>query len=204
MVECTIGEREAKKLDIIPVSNNTVLCCIDTMSKHILTIVGSVKKSEFYSLQVGKSMDVANPDNLLVYVRYLFEGTLQEDFLLRRPLATQTTGEEIFNLIDIFMRTNRIDWTLCVGICTDRAKAMTGKYTGLIAHTRKVCSSILWLHCSVHREALTAKDLLSVVNDAVKLVNFIKARLLNSWLFTLLCNDMGNEHKALLLHTEVR
>ena len=47
-------------------------------------------------------------------------------------------------------------------------------------------------------------DLLSVLNDAVKLVNFIKAHLLNSRLFTLLCNEMGSEHKALLLHTEVR
>ena len=85
---------------------------------------------------------------------------------------------------------------------------MTGKHTGLIAHIREVCPSIHWLHCSVHREALAAKnmpaDLLAVLNDAVKLVNFIKARPLNARLFTLLCNEMGSEHKALLLHTEVR
>ena len=48
-----------------------------------------------------------------------------------------------------------------------------------------------------------SQNLLSVLNDAVKLVNFIKARPLNSRLFTLLCNEIGSEHKALLLHTEV-
>ncbi|XP_062417978.1 zinc finger BED domain-containing protein 5-like [Pungitius pungitius] len=209
MVQCMIGEKEAKKLDMIPVSNNTVSRRIDAMSEDILAVLLSrVKKSEFYSLQVDESTDVANLANLLLYVRYLFEGSVQKDFLFCRPLATRTTGQEIFNLIDDFMRTNGINWERCVGICTDGAKSMTGKHTGLIAHIRRVCPSISWLHCSIHREALAAKhmpdDLLAALNDAVKLVNFIKARPLNSRIFTLLCNEMGSEHKSLLLHTEVR
>ena len=143
------------------------------MSEDILAIlVSRVKKSEFYSLQVDEPTDIENLAYLLVYVRYLFEGTVQGDFLFCLPLATQTTGVEIFNLIDNFMRTNGIDWERCVGICTDGAKSMTGKHTGLIAHIRRVCASISWLHCSVHREDLTAKnmpaDLLAVLNDAVK------------------------------------
>lgn len=108
----------------------------------------------------------------------------------------------------VFMRTKGIDWTRCVGNCSDGAKSMTGKHTGLIAHSRKVCPPIQWLHCIDHREALAAKnmpaDLLSLLYAAVKLVNFIKARPLNSRVFTLLCNEMGSEHNALLLHTEVR
>lgn len=60
MVKCMTGEREAKNLDMIPVSNNTVSHCIDTMSEHILaTLVSRVKKSEFYSLQADESTDVA-------------------------------------------------------------------------------------------------------------------------------------------------
>ncbi|MBN3305968.1 ZBED5 protein, partial [Amia calva] len=82
------------------------------------------------------------------------EGTVHKDFVFCRPLATCTTGEEIFNLMDIFMRTNGIDWARCVGLCSDGAKSMMGKHTGLIAHIRKVCPSILWLHCIVHRESL--------------------------------------------------
>jgi len=75
-------------------------------------------------------------------------------------------------------------------------KSMAGKHTGLIAHIRKVCPSLAAKNMPA--------DLLAVLNDAVKLVNFIKARPLNSTLFTLLCNEMGREHKALLLHAEVR
>lgn len=206
MVTCMIGEREAKRLDMIPVSNNTVSRRIDTMSEHILTtLVTRIKESEFYSLQVDESTDVANLANLLVYIHYLFEATVHEDFLFCKPLATRTTGKEIFDLIDAFMRSNGIDWTHCVGICTDGAKAMPRKHTGLVVHIRKVCPTILWLHCSVHREALAAKNMPGdlLLNDAVKLVNFIKARPLKSRLYALLCNEMGSKHKALLLHTEV-
>jgi len=89
------------------------------------------------------------------------------------------------------MRTNGIDWTRCTGICTDGAKSLTEKHTGHIAHISKFCPSVLSLQCS---QGVAA----------VKLVNFIKACPLNSRLFTLICNEMGSEHKALLLHIEVR
>ena len=111
MVECMIGEKEEKKLDMIPVSTKTVSRRIDAMSEDILaTLVSRVKKSEFYSLPLDECTDVANLANLLLYVRYLFEGMGQED-----PIATRTTGEEILNLINVFMSTNGIDWERCVG-----------------------------------------------------------------------------------------
>lgn len=47
-------------------------------------------------------------------------------------------------------------------------------------------------------------DLKSVLNSAVKTVNFIKARPMNDRLFHVLCEEMGSEHVQLLLHTEVR
>jgi hypothetical protein len=42
------------------------------------------------------------------------------------------------------------------------------------------------------------------LDDAVKIFNFIKARPKNSKLFGVLCDEMGSEHKQLLLHCEVR
>jgi hypothetical protein len=44
----------------------------------------------------------------------------------------------------------------------------------------------------------------TVLEDSIKIINFIKARSLNSRIFSLLGEDMGNEHKQLLLHSEVR
>lgn len=47
-------------------------------------------------------------------------------------------------------------------------------------------------------------ELLSVLNDSVKMVNFIKAFPMNSRIFKVLCNEMGSEHETILLHTEVQ
>lgn len=65
-------------------------------------------------------------------------------------------------------------------------------------------------HCVLYHEALIAKamppDLTLALEQAVKIVNFIKSQPLKSWLFTigLLWNEMGSEHQSLLLHAEVR
>ncbi len=123
-------------------------------------------------------------------------------------IVHSSTGEDIFNLMDSFFSANEIDWARCVGICTDGAKSMTGRHKGAVAFIRKVAPSVSWVHCSIHREALATKkmpdELLSVLNDVVKIVNFIKARPLNSRIFRTICNEMGSEHETLLLHTEVR
>jgi hypothetical protein len=64
------------------------------------------------------------------------------------------------------------------------------------------------VHCSIHQEALAAKgmadSLKDVLDTTVKIVNFVKARPLNSRVFYALCNDRCSEHITLLQHTEVR
>ena len=71
---------------------------------------------------------------------------------------------------------NTVEWACCVGVCTDGAKVMLAKHRGLIAHVKRVCPSIHWLHGHIHRKALAAKNmpdyLLAVLNDSVKTGNF--------------------------------
>lgn len=79
---------------------------------------------------------------------------------------------------------------------------------GPAARTLEVAPEMGWTHCSIHREALAVKkmpdELKSVFDSAVKTVNFIKARLMHSCLFHVLCDELGSEHVQLLLHTEMR
>lgn len=101
-----------------------------------------------------------------------------------------------------------MDWSKCVGITTDGARAMSGKFSGLAARVKEVMPSIPWFHCVIHKEALVVKKmsdkLKKTLDEAVKIVNFIKSRALNSRLFEKLCCDMDSEYKRLLLHAEVR
>ena len=64
------------------------------------------------------------------------------------------------------------------------------------------------VHCMIHREALVFKTLPTklhlVMKQVIEVVNFIKARLLQSRLFTQLCQEMDSKFKCLLLYTQVR
>ncbi|TKS68835.1 SCAN domain-containing protein 3 [Collichthys lucidus] len=85
---------------------------------------------------------------------------------------------------------------------------MTGSVKGLLGQVKKVNPKIKWMHCIIHREALASKrmspDLSAVMDDAVKIINFIHSRPLNHRLFETLCHESGARHDQLLLHTDVR
>ncbi len=121
------------------------------------------------------STDIAGQAQLLTYVRYLRDKAIEEDVLFCWPLQSHTTGEAIFNVLDIFIRENGLAWDRCVGLCTDGAQAMTGRERGLAARVQQVAPFVKWTHCMVHREALAAKKMLvlfdSVLNQSVKMIS---------------------------------
>ena len=84
---------------------------------------------------------------------------------------------------------------------------MTGHLTGLVARIKEVAPECESTHCIIHREMLATRkmlpDLQSVQDDVVKIINYIKARALNSRLFEQLCEQLDKKHKHLLLYTEI-
>ena len=82
-----------------------------------------------------------------------------------------------------------------MGVCTDGAAAMLGKNVGFHAKVKSLNTGpITFTHCIIHREALASKkisaELCVVLQDAVKVINYIKSRALNSRLFSNLCKEM--------------
>ena len=51
-------------------------------------LVSSIKQGGQHGLQIDESTDVSYDAQLLVYVRYLEENTLEEEFLFCRALET--------------------------------------------------------------------------------------------------------------------
>ena len=93
------------------------------------------------------------------------------------------------------MLNNSISWEKCVGVCTDGARVLTGKNSGVIVKIKAVVPEAQFIHCNnIHLEALVTKfmpkRLKKVFDQAVKVVNFIKSRALNSRLFSILCHEM--------------
>ena len=210
MVGVMVGEKAAKQLDAISLSDNTVKRRIDNMAEDVLKqLVTRVQASRFYALQIEESTDIASLANLLAYVRYEYDGELHEDFLFCKPLPSQATAENIFDTLNEFMVSSEIDWAKCVGLSTDGARVMVRRLTGVVKRVKDVAPLVTAVHCSIHREALATKtmpaDFKTVLEEAVRTVNFIKSRPLQSRLFAILCAEMGSDHRRqLLLHTEVR
>ena len=82
---------------------------------------------------------------------------------------------------------------------------MLGLQSGFITRVKEKSPSAIGTHCILHREALASRtppaEMGDVMNLAIKVVNFIKGRAVNSHLFKQLCVDMDSEHQALLFHT---
>ena len=75
---------------------------------------------------------------------------------------------------------------------------MTGRHKGVVTRILEVAPRAIATHCFLHRETLAAKDLEpglhAVMNAAVEVINFVKARATNSRLFTALCEEVGAEY----------
>jgi hypothetical protein len=83
----------------------------------------------------------------------------------------------------------------------DGAGALTGHKKGFQSRSEENCSLSL-------REVLASSDLQSqlhtVLQEAITVMNFVKAHLLNALLFAVLCEEIQADHKSLLLHSEVK
>ena len=84
---------------------------------------------------------------------------------------------------------------------------MVGRNKDFVSRVKQRNQNVIFTPCFLHRETLLFKtlpaDLVLVLNNELSMVNFIKMRPVQSYLFPLLCDEMGTEHATLLLHTEV-
>lgn len=209
LAETMIDKKAADTLKTVPLSNNTVSRRIDDMSINIVgQVVDKMKQAGQFALQLDEMTDVSGEAQLLAFVRYKDVTDINEHILFCKKLTGKTTGEDIFQVMDSFFKDNNLEWKSCSHICTDGAAAMTGRVHGLLGRVKKVNPDIKWMHCIIHREALASKrmipELSAVLDDAVKVINFIQSRPMNHRLFQNLCHDSGSDHEQLLLHTDVR
>ena len=90
----------------------------------------------------------------------------------------------------------------------DGAPSMKGKNIGLLGIVSRVYPHIKINHCIIHRQSLASKDLSPNFSDVmqvvISIVNYVKARDLNSRIFKQLCITKNSNHHTLFMHTAVR
>lgn len=208
IVSKMFGEEFVRKIENIPLSNNTISRRISDMSYDVEDFLCDKLKNSKFSIQVDESIDLTNKCYVVAFVRFVNEGEIQENFLCCKELVETSKAIDIFNILSLYLENKDISWKNCIGICTDGAASMVGSIKGLVTLIKEKNANIISTHCFIHREVLMAKyldnDLQTVFDDIIKMVNFIKRKPVQSRIFKKLCENMDKSHINLLLHTEIR
>ena len=203
-----LGDEAEKEIKKIPLSNDTVRRRILALSADIEKNVCDNKlKNSIFALQVDESTNITNKAHLLAFIRFIDNDQIVNQFLCCKEMPSTTKGEDIFQILNLVKWD--LSWKSCIGICTDGAPSMVGSLKGFTTLVKERQNpNIILTHCFLHREALTAKtlgdELKKVLNQVIKMVNFIRSRPLKCCLFEQICIGMDSQHKKLLLHSEVR
>ncbi|XP_014775934.1 protein FAM200A [Octopus bimaculoides] len=171
-------------------------------------IKSKILKHNFFALQVDESTDITGKAQLLVFVCFINDEAIVEDFLCCKELPETRNGQDVFDVLNLYLEYCGLNWKICVGICTDGAPAMAGCLKSFVPIAQKQNPNIIHTHCFIHREALVAKtlgpELKSALDMVVKIVNYIKMRPLKCRQFAKFCVGMEADHSTLIHHTEIR
>ena len=193
------GVKAEKEVWNIPLSDNTISRRIAHMSEDIeAQVIEKLRIVRVFALQVDESTDLSGKAQLLAFIRTVVEDDFIENFFCCKELPETTSCEDIFNVLDAYLKSSDLSWTDCIGICTDGAPSMTGSVKGFVTLVQERNPNIVLTQCFIHREALVSKtlpnDFKTVLEDVVRVINFIKSRPLKSRLFKQICQDMENQH----------
>ena len=159
MANIMLGKAAENKLSQIPISNDAISNIIDKMSDDILAqIVSDLFSSPAkFGLQLDETTDVASLSQIAVFVRYVKEDVIKEDFIFCQPLTTSTKAIDVTKLVDNLFRDNNLSWDMVCAICSDGAPAMFGRKSGFDALVKADAPHIIVTHCLLHRHALATK-----------------------------------------------
>ena len=189
MVKTVLGSDTEKKLKQVPLSNDIIHSRIIDMSRNILQqVITDMKASPVkVSIQLDESTDVNFCNQLLVFVRYVKEKKVVEEFLFYEPQETTAKAIDVFNLVKNFFLKHGMTLNMCGSICTDGAPAMLGNKSGFATLLKAKVPLVTVTHCVLHRHALAMKTLPEKLRDVLSIVvhavNFIRGRALNHRLF---------------------
>ena len=86
------------------------------MSENIKSkMISKINSSPVFALHLDQTTDVSNLSQLLVYIRYVADERINEEFLICQPLETISIAADVFQvLIDFFDKTE-LSWISLLG-----------------------------------------------------------------------------------------
>ena len=133
LVSTMIGESVAQKLKAVLLSSNIICRKIDKISDIIDQLVSKMRGNEFNLPLDEATISTSDKDAYLTcYVRFIDNDyNIVEDLFFCKPILTYCEAHESFATLNNFFLENNFQWKYCVGLCTDGARAMSGRFGGL-------------------------------------------------------------------------
>ena len=161
LVSTMIGESLAQKLKVVLLLNNIICSKIDKISNISDQLVVKMSRHEF-SLPLDEATTSTSDKDayLTCYVRFIDNGdNIVQDLLFCKPILTNCKALELFAILNNFFLENNFEWKYCVGLCTDGARAVSGRFGELQKLMQGVAVNAKWTHCLMHRKALASQQL---------------------------------------------
>ncbi|GFV74681.1 SCAN domain-containing protein 3 [Trichonephila clavipes] len=174
------GDNFAKELQSIPLSNDTVSRRIDDIAEDVEQQLFDKLRDKLFSIQLDEATDSNKDAHFIAYVRFWDGMSAVEELLFCKPIKLKATAIALFDILNNFINEANIEWKNCVGICTDGARTISGRFKSIQALVKQKSPLCIWTHCMIHREALASKEISPGLNivlmTVVTVVNYIKMR----------------------------
>lgn len=114
--------RTTKKIEAVPLSNDTIHSRISDISTNILEqVIAELDSTPFpFNMQLDESTDISQCSQLLVFVRYIYSGTSKEEFLFCQPLLKSTKAIGVFGMIINFFSKHKLNYKKKLGYKKNR------------------------------------------------------------------------------------
>ncbi|GFV32805.1 zinc finger MYM-type protein 6 [Trichonephila clavipes] len=125
------GDDFAKELQSIPLSNDTVSRRIDDIAEDVEQQLFGKLRDKLFSIQLDEATDSNKDAHFIAYVRFWDGISAVEELLFCKPIKLKATAIALFDILNNFINEAKYRVENCVGICTDGARTMSGRFKSM-------------------------------------------------------------------------
>ncbi|XP_064117888.1 general transcription factor II-I repeat domain-containing protein 2-like [Macrobrachium nipponense] len=210
------NEKEKQKLTqrtlMMPLSRQTATRRIVNLSENIKQqLKTDLNSCLAFSLALDESTDMRDIAYLCIWIRYITDKfVVREELLALTPLKDRTRGCDILEAVKKECTQFELNMEKLSSIATNGAPSMKGKKEGFCALFKaNEDIDVPTFHCIIHQESLCCEvwksgELHQVMQEVIKIVNFLRTRALNHRQFIGYLEHIETEYGDLVYFNAVR